>query len=53
MAAELVDKCVGSQIWVIMNNSKGRCIRASDENESWADGDRVRGHADWIRRLRQ
>jgi hypothetical protein len=24
--AELVDKCVGSQIWVIMNNQKGMCV---------------------------
>lgn len=28
--AELIDKCVGSRIWVIMKNDKGelnRCIR--------------------------
>jgi hypothetical protein len=33
--AELVDKCVGSQIWIIMNNQKGVFI--SSTCKSWAD----------------
>ena len=31
MPAELVDKCVGSQIWIIMNNQKGVCMRNVQE----------------------
>jgi hypothetical protein len=26
--AELIDKCVGSSIWVIMNSGKGACFSA-------------------------
>ena len=57
-SVELIDKCVGSQIWVIMNGGKGVL-----ECPGWSAGKknpprklttvRIHGQAGWFRRLRQ
>lgn len=51
---ELIDKCVGSRIWVIMKGDKGES--ANEAGKCAAESSRayrVLGYLAWIRRLRQ